>query len=123
MPMKPIKYGFKMYSLAEAVSGYMLNFVFHGSKEMENLTETPEDNPFLESLVLGMCKNYGNKGFHIYMDRFYTSCPLFEKLKENGIKATGTIKTNRKGLPNFDTKNMNDYEASFLFSSMLNYCI
>jgi len=33
MPLKPIKFGFKVYMLAESKSGYILNWVIHEGKK------------------------------------------------------------------------------------------
>ena len=52
----------------------------------------------IESLVLFLCNEIQNQGYHIYMDRFYSSCFLFNHLRKRGIRATGTILYNRKGL-------------------------
>ena len=35
MPLKPIKYGFKAYILAESSSGYMLNWKMHEGKKLQ----------------------------------------------------------------------------------------
>ena len=40
-----------------------------------------------------------NKGHDLYVDRFYSSPLLATELKEVGITVTGTVQSNRKGLP------------------------
>ena len=40
-----------------------------------------------------------NKGYDLYMDRYYTSSVLATELSKVGITITGTIQTNRKGFP------------------------
>ena len=40
------------------------------------------------------------------MNRYYTSIELFLLLKEKGINATGTVKSNRKNLPKELIKNL-----------------
>ena len=39
------------------------------------------------------------RGLNLTIDRLYTSIPIAEWLIEKGITVTGTIQTNRKGLP------------------------
>jgi hypothetical protein len=37
--------------------------------------------------------------FHLYMDNFFTSPSLFQELHDEGLYATGTCRTNRRGWP------------------------
>jgi hypothetical protein len=43
--------------------------------------------------------NYLFKGFHIFMDKFFTTIPLADQLYKCGPFLTGTIRTNRKYVP------------------------
>ena len=42
---------------------------------------------------------YSFQGYEVYVDNFYTSPKLFDSLLELGIAATGTFRTNRRGIP------------------------
>lgn len=65
-----------------------------------------------------------NQGFHIFMDRYYTSCNLFKKLRNFGIRATGSIMQNRKGLPDLSTeKTFKKNESLSFFREGLHYCV
>lgn len=44
-------------------------------------------------------------GHHIYTDRYYTSLPLMQHLKNNNHYLTVTVNVNRRGLP-VETKNL-----------------
>ena len=48
------------------------------------------------SLITGL-----EKGYHIYMDNFYTSPALFTDLKRKGFEACGTVRSNCRGLSHF----------------------
>ena len=39
------------------------------------------------------------KGYHLYVDNFYTSLPLFRNLYRKKTPACGTVRSNRKGFP------------------------
>jgi hypothetical protein len=42
---------------------------------------------------------YHYQGYQVFTDNFYTSPKLFEELEAVGIRATGTLKTLRQGVP------------------------
>ena len=85
MPAKPIKYGFKVFGLADAKNGYMYNYeLFLGKKYQPGMS--------IERVVLNLLKGLEHKMHHVYMDNYYTSVKLFEELTKRGILATGTLK-------------------------------
>ena len=49
-------------------------------------------------VVLSLITGLEGKGYHIYMDNFYTSPALFTDLKRKGFEACGTIMSNCRGL-------------------------
>ncbi|XP_069176585.1 piggyBac transposable element-derived protein 4-like [Procambarus clarkii] len=80
-PNKPDKYGVKLYMLAESTSGYIYGFEVYcgiGQTIMETVT--------------GLMRPLLNKGHHLYMDNFYNSVTLTEKLREVGVYTCGTIR-------------------------------
>jgi len=123
MPAKPIKFGFKLYVIAEAETGFMCSFLFHGSKEYNEILSESENNSSIENVVLSLTDGLENNGYHIFMDRYYTSCSLFVKLKDKGIRATGTILQNRRGLPKEIEISNQPNQYQFYFTESLNYCI
>ena len=42
---------------------------------------------------------FHNKGYDLYVDRFYTSPLLASELTKVGITVTGTVQSNRRGMP------------------------
>ena len=47
-----------------------------------------------------LLKGLENKGHHVYCDNYYSSPTLFADLRKNGFGACGTLRLNRKGVPN-----------------------
>ena len=52
-----------------------------------------------ESVVLSLCENLKNGYCYVFFDNFFTSPNLMLKLFEDGIYATGTIRSNLKHMP------------------------
>ena len=55
----------------------------------------------LGGVVLHLMDGYLNKGHILYVDNWFTSSALFEKLRKNGTGACGTVKKNWKHYPAF----------------------
>ena len=54
---------------------------------------------FTKKICLSLLKGYENKGYKVYMDRFYTNPELFYELKQLNIGACGTVQWQRlKGM-------------------------
>ncbi|XP_049945813.1 piggyBac transposable element-derived protein 4-like [Schistocerca serialis cubense] len=93
MQNKPHKYGLKVYAVAEASSGYVVNFeVYAGKHIVDNSSSAVILRLLSDSSLL-------NKGHTVYLDRFYSSPELFQQLAEKGTGAVGTVNKSRKGLP------------------------
>jgi len=52
------------------------------------------------AVVMKLVDPIQGRGHHVYMDNFYTSSKLFCDLRANGFGACGTLRINRRGLPN-----------------------
>nr|XP_045613881.1 piggyBac transposable element-derived protein 4-like [Procambarus clarkii] len=83
-PNKPDKYGIKLYMLAEASSGYIYDFEVYAGVG-KTTVET----------VMGLMQPLMYKGYHLYMDNYYNSVHLTEKLREHGVYTCGTIRLHR----------------------------
>ena len=102
-PMKPIKRGYKLWVRAD-MDGYISKFnVYQGKTDTSS--GDSEDNGTEEEFGLGeqvvqtMTKDLFGKYHQVYFDNFFTSIPLMEYLKANGVDACGTIRSHRKCLP------------------------
>lgn len=58
----------------------------------------PEKN-LTYNVVTSLSSGLSGKGYHIFCDNFYSSPELFSDLKKKGFQACGTVRMNRKGLP------------------------
>lgn len=83
-PNKPDKYGVKGYIVADGVSGYVWRYqVYHG------------DGRKLIEIVESLLEPARGLGHSVYMDNYYNSVKLCQKLKEQGIDSVGTLRANR----------------------------
>ena len=55
--------------------------------------------PHTVKVVMTLVEPYHDKGYDLYLDRFYGSPLLATELGKVGITVTGTVQSNRKGLP------------------------
>ena len=46
-----------------------------------------------------LVKPFHNKGYDLYVDRFYTSPLLASEMSKVGVTVTGTVQSNRRGMP------------------------
>ena len=105
-PMKPNRFHIKLFQVSEANSGYIVRFYVHTGKN--NACISNASNPLDQEcskttkIVLGLLEstNLLDKGHHMYMDNYYSSPELFSELYFRQTYACGTVRQNRKGLPN-----------------------
>ena len=55
--------------------------------------------PALEAVVMELMAPYLSRGYNLYIDNWYSSPTLFEKLLEANTNVVGTIRLNRKNIP------------------------
>ncbi|XP_049855261.1 piggyBac transposable element-derived protein 3-like [Schistocerca gregaria] len=103
---KPSRYGIKFFVLSDSVTGYVVNCaVYIGAGEKYNSAD---------SVVPRLCNSYLRKGHTLYMDLFYISVKLFERLFDEGALAVGTEMRNIRGLPQeFKQNNLRRAEIAF----------
>ena len=107
-PKKPNKFHMKLFQVCEASSGYILGFdVYTGSTECAMFAETVgvSDEAVGDSItakvVVGLLAYTGlvGKGHFIYMDNFYSSPVLFDELNLLDTYCCGTLRSNRRQVP------------------------
>jgi len=94
-PNKPIKFGMKIYEVCEASSGYVVNWQVYTGKTDQN-----QEHGHSYRVVFDLLdSDVREKGYRVYMDRYYSSPKLFGDLHAQKIGATGTVMPNRKEMP------------------------
>ena len=58
-----------------------------------------DDCSVTHAVVLKLLEGLENRGHHVYMDNYYSSPRLFQNLRHLGFGACGTVRTNRRGVP------------------------
>ncbi|XP_061585716.1 piggyBac transposable element-derived protein 4-like [Cololabis saira] len=83
-PQKPVKYGIKSYILCESATGYCFNM-----KPYVGVGSTLPDT------VFGLLDRLQGHGYTLYMDNFYNSVALCERLVAANVNVCGTLRKNR----------------------------
>ena len=96
-PMKPIKRGYKLWCIADQ-NGYIMKFSVYQGKN-ETLEKEFENTNLGERIVLQLTKPFWNESRLVFFDNYFTTIPLLEKLRTQQTLACGTIRQNRKGMP------------------------
>ena len=71
LPSKPIRFGFKLFTLAESKSGYIWNFEIYTGRKGE-----AEENQ-TKKVVVRLMSPLEDKGYRLFTDNFYSSPDLF----------------------------------------------
>ncbi|XP_026059145.1 piggyBac transposable element-derived protein 4-like [Carassius auratus] len=93
--VKPTKLGFKFFDLSDSSNGYIVDFsVYTGKNRFPAGRGLSYDAvmSLLDRKVLG-------SGYHVYMNKFYTSPKLFTDLFALKFGACGAYREQRKGFP------------------------
>lgn len=96
MPDKPHPWGVKVWMVCDAETFITCDFVIYIPPGKQGV----KDEGLSEKVALQLLTPYAHTGRQAYMDNFYTGIPLFVKLHYAGIQAIGTVRLNRRGVPN-----------------------
>ncbi|XP_053613881.1 piggyBac transposable element-derived protein 4-like [Plodia interpunctella] len=94
---KKARYGIKFYVLATA-DGYVLDVIMYSGKDDSNMS-TGSECTKLERLVMQLMGPYLLKGHHLFMDNYYNSVNLSQRLLDLKTHTNGTLRVNRKDNP------------------------
>ena len=93
---KPVKFGIKLWVIADSKTGYTCEFcVYTGSGD--DLVH--KEHGLGYGVVMSLSSSFANQGYQMFFDNYYTSLPLVEDLFKIGIPSCGTVAENRKGFP------------------------
>ncbi len=120
-PMKPNKFGIKLYQVCEAESGYCIGLdIYHGDSNCIMYCDAVDLHPDCSrttKIVIGLLAQCGllDKGHKVFLDNYYNSPELAEELDYYNTYICGTLRTNRQGVPKAlrMVKNMRAGEAIF----------
>ena len=92
IPSKPHKWGYKIYCLSS--DDYLLRFEIYAGKE-----ERSADGATFDT-VMRMLAGYEGQQHVLFTDNWFTSPALLRALQQKGIRLCGSVRRNRKGMPN-----------------------
>ena len=117
MKDKPVKFGIKMWVLADSVTAYCHNFDIYVGRFTQGVNRftqgvnrftqgvnrfTQGVNRFFGSsgqVVISLTRHLQDEGRTVYTENFYTSPILAHYLESKGIYTCGTVRCHRKGSP------------------------
>lgn len=85
---KPTRWGIKMYQVSDSTTGYTSKVEVFVGRSGE-----------IADLVMRLLTGLTDTGRTVFMDRFFNSLPLTERLLARNTQVVGTVNTNRRGLP------------------------
>ncbi|KAJ8317243.1 hypothetical protein KUTeg_005147 [Tegillarca granosa] len=94
---KPIRFGIKLWVLADTVTGYTYSFFVYLGKKRTYLINKSKGLSY--NVVMELTKPLFNQGYRLYTDCFYTSLHLANDLLQNHTYLIGAIKANSTAMP------------------------
>jgi len=94
-PLKPDKWGIKVYGTADAITGYCLSLIPYLGQDTYKFFNIKD----LNGLVLDVMQKFGSPGASIYIDNYYCNFNIAGILLSNGFNVTGTFRQNRRDVP------------------------
>ena len=100
IPLKSSKFGIKSYELCESSSGYLWSFIIYTGKDTVFQTAfISGDTNKTATIVLSLVEPLLKKGRTLWMDNFYNSPALAQRLKSLKTDCVGTLRLSRKDVP------------------------
>lgn len=110
IPSKPAKYGIKIWWACDAKTKYPLQGKLYTGKEGEEREVNQGEN-----VLLQFANRYKNSGRTIIADNFFTTKDGVERLAQIGLSFVGTIRANKRCVPDEMRKNPTRPVFSTLF--------
>lgn len=102
IPSKRNRFGIKMFVLCDCETGFVLDLIVYTGAG--TAIDNYEDVGMSGSVVMTLLQEYTNKGHNLFIDNWYTSPILVKKLHDNMIGCCGTVRCNRRGMPDLSQK-------------------
>jgi len=100
IPLKSFKFGIKSYELCESSSGYLWAFIIYTGKDTVFQTAfISGDTNKTAEIVLSLVEPLLKKGRMLWMDNFYNSPALIQRLRTLKTECVGTLRLSRKDVP------------------------
>jgi hypothetical protein len=117
LKMKPIKWGFKWWCRCASDTGYLYQIeLYLGKKDSE-------EHNLGEGVVLHLSESLEGTYCALYFDNFFTSPKLVDTLFKNGIYGVGTVRQNRKQMPDLpNDKDMSRGDTHFQYADRVVAC-
>ena len=97
-PSKPNKWHLKFYCLNDSSCGYLVDFFpYEGKSEKRPAGITATSYPAYK--LINQAERFHNRGYVLAHDNWFCSAECALMLKRQGVESVGTIKLNRKHLP------------------------
>lgn len=97
------RFGIKLYILCDCETDFILNFsIYTGASDCKDPLEDQLGKSGV--IVKKLIKPYFNHGYSLYTDNFYTSPTLAMYLHKKKINSCGTVRKNRKLMPDLHSK-------------------
>jgi len=93
LPAKPIKRGIKVWMRCDSENAYLTDFNIYLGRGPQS------ENGLGYDVVHQLTRDLTNKYFHVFYDNYFTGVKLAEDLLAEGIYSCGTVRMNRRGLP------------------------
>lgn len=90
------RFGIKKFEICESNTGYVHHVQLYSGKDFQYDGFDTVGHKVVVDLLEKT--NLLGKGYHVYIDNWYTKIPLAEDLLQRGTYLTGTIRKNSKGL-------------------------
>lgn len=103
IPSKPAKYGIKVWWICDSKTHYPLKGMIYGGKLANEQREVNQG----ERVVLELIGAYRTTRRTIYCDNFFTTLNLAEVLIENQLAIVGTVRSNKRFVPQEFKKDRN----------------
>lgn len=102
IPSKRKRFGIKLFVACDVETGFIIEFIVYTGANTDLVHN--ELVGMTGSVVTTMLENYYNRGHILYIDNWYTSPNLAELLLEKNTGVCGTVRKNRKGMPDIKNK-------------------